>query len=199
DPYFRITHKNVVVAAWNIGAASAAFGDIDGDGRPDIAVVCRDGKGSLVKIFLNKGGKFDDKPDHEIALPKLAEPNKVRVLPAAKGGVADLFVGGQSAALLVADGKLPQYKIVLLDVADAHQVRVLDDGTRKQTVIAGRFSGLHVLDTTTARPQVSRFKPEVTGPYVDVQMLDVNGDGRPDLVTSYGAVYLRGADGKLPA
>src|SRR5439155_989141 len=120
---FRIAQKNVVVAAWNIGAASAAFGDIDGDGRPDIAVVCRDGEGSLVKVFLNKGGKFDNKPDHEIALPGLAEPGKVRVLPAAEGG----------------------------------------------------------------------------GPYVDVRMVDVNGDGRPDLVTSYGAVYLRGADGKLPA
>src|SRR5262249_51793115 len=35
-------------------------------------------------------------------------------------------------------------------------------------------------------------------PYVDVRMLDLNGDGRPDLVTSYGDVYLRGADGKLP-
>ena len=199
DPYFRITQKNVVVAAWNIGAASTAFGDIDGDGRPDIAVVCRDGEGARVKVFLNRGGRFDDKPDHEIPLPKLTEPSKVRVLPAARGGVADLFVGGQSAALLVADGKLPKYKVVPLDVPDAHQVRVLDDGMRKNTVIAGRFSGLHTLDPTAARPLVSRFKPEVTGPYVDVQMVDVNGDGRPDLVTSYGAVYLRGADGKLPA
>jgi metallo-beta-lactamase class B len=199
DPYFRVAQKNVVVAAWNIGATSAAFGDIDGDGRPDIAVVCRDGDGAVVKIFLNKGGKFDDKPDHEIGLPQLAQPSKVRVLPAAKGAIADLFVGGQSAALLVADGKLPKYKVVPLDVADAHQMRVLDDGTRKQTVIAGRFSGLHVLDTSAGKPQVSRFKPEVTGPYIDVQMVDVNGDGRPDLVTSYGAVYLRGADGKLPA
>src|SRR5262249_57740501 len=43
------------------------------------------------------------------------------------------------------------------------------------------------------------WRAEVAGPYVDVQMLDVNGDGRPDLVTSYGAVYLRGADGRLPA
>ena len=70
----------------------------------------------MVKVFLNKGGKFGDKPDHEIPLPQLAEPSKIRVLPAAKGGVADLFVGGQSAALLVADGKLPKYKVVPLDV-----------------------------------------------------------------------------------
>src|SRR5262249_18697636 len=158
-----------------------------------IVIVARAGEGSLVKVFLNKGGRFDDKPDHKIPLPDLVRPSKVRVLPTAKGSRADLFVSGQSAALLVADGKLPRYKVVPLDVADAHQVRVLE-GTRKQTVIAGRFSGLHVLDTATGRPRVSRFKPEVAGPYVDVQMLDVNGDGRPDLVTSYGAVYLRGAD-----
>jgi metallo-beta-lactamase class B len=199
DPYFRIVQKNVVVAAWNLGAPSAAFGDIDGDGRPDIAIVCRHGKGALVKVFLNKGGRFDDSPDHEIPLPQLAQPSKVRVLAAAKGRVADLFVGGESAALLVAEGKLPRFKVVLLDVPDGQQVRVLDEGTRQQTVIAGRFSGVHVLDTGAARPQVRRFQPEVAGPYVDVQMLDVNGDGRPDLVTSYGAVYLRGADGKLPA
>jgi hypothetical protein len=199
DPYFRIAQKNVVVAAWNVGATSAAFGDIDGDGRPDIAVVCRHGAGALVKVFLNKGGKFDDRPDQEIPLPHLAQPSKVRVLPAARGAVADLFVGGQSAALLVAEGKLPRYKVVPLDVPDGQQVRVLDDGTRKQTVIAGRFSGVYVLDTGAAGPRVSRFRPEVAGPYVDVRMLDVNGDGRPDLVTSYGAVYLRGQGGKLPA
>jgi hypothetical protein len=87
--------------------------------------------------------------------------------------------------------------VIPLDVPDAHQARVLDQGTHRQWAIAGRFSGVYVLDTQTARPQVSRFSPETTGPYIDVRMLDVNGDGRPDLVTSYGAVYLRGADGKL--
>src|SRR5262249_47182661 len=97
DPYFRISQKNVVVAAWNIGTTSAAFGDIDGDGRPDIVVVTPAGEGTSVKIFLNKGGKFGDRPDHEIALPELAQPAKVRILPAAKGGAADLFVSGKSA------------------------------------------------------------------------------------------------------
>ena len=197
DPYFRITQKNVVVAAWNIGATSAAFGDIDGDGRPDVVVVAPDGDGAVVKIFLNKGGKFDEKPDHEIVLPDLAQPSKVRVLPAA-GRAADLFVAGKSAALLVADGKLPKYKVLRIDLADAHQVRFLDDGDRRQALVAGRFSGLHLLDTTADKPRLTRFKPEVSGPYLDVRLVDLNGDGRTDLVTSYGHVYLRGADGELP-
>jgi metallo-beta-lactamase class B len=199
DPYFRVAQKNVVVAAWNIGATSAAFGDIDGDGRPDIAIVCRAGEGAVVKVFLNQGGRFGDKPDHEIPLPRLAEPGKVRVLPAAKGSAATLFVGGRSAALLVPDGPLPKYRIVTLDVGDAHQARIIDGGDRKQTIIAGRFSGLHLVEGDGDRPRLSRFHPEVTGAYLDVQARDLNGDGRPDLVTSYGHIYLRGADGRLPA
>src|SRR5262249_53961848 len=112
DPYFRIEQKNVVVAAWNLGATSAAFGDVDGDGRPDVVIVSRSGDGALVRIFLNKGGKFDDKPDREIPLPSVAEPHKVRVLAAAKGAVADLFVADKSSALLVAGAKLSDYKVV---------------------------------------------------------------------------------------
>ena len=198
DPYFRISQKNVVVAAWNIGATSAAFGDIDGDGKPDVAIVAADGDGAVVKIFLNKGGKFDDKPDHVIPLPQLAQPSKVRVFPRAKG-VADLFVGGKTAALLVADGKLPNYKVVPLDIADGHQVRFLDEPDRKQPLVLGRFSGAHLLDNGTAKPRLTRFKEEANGPYLDVRLVDINGTGRTDLVTSYGHIYLRGADGKLPA
>jgi hypothetical protein len=82
---------------------------------------------------------------------------------------------------LVPDGKLPRYKVVPLDLPDGHQVRILDGGTRKQTVITGRSSDLDALDATTAGQRVSRFEPEVAGPYVDVRMADVNGDGRPDL------------------
>jgi hypothetical protein len=199
DPYFRIEQKNVTVAAWNLGATSAAFGDIDGDGKPDVAIVSRAEKGSVVRIFLNKGGKFDDKPDHEIALPSVDEPHKIRVQPAAKGSVADLFVAGKSSALLVADGKLPKYKIVSFDASNAHQVRVIDSGDRKQTVVLNRFGAAQLLDISSGTAKLTKFEPDVSGPYVDVWSVDVNGDGRPDLVTSYGQIYLRGADGKLPA
>jgi hypothetical protein len=131
-------------------------------------------------------------------LPWLAEPNKVRVLPGAKGA-ADLFVAGRSAALLVADGKWPKYRTVRLDLADGNLVRRIDTGDHQETLIGTKFGGTHLLDGTGDKAKLTRFKPEVTGPYVDVQSVDLNGDGRPDLVTSYGQIYLRGADGKLPA
>jgi glyoxylase-like metal-dependent hydrolase (beta-lactamase superfamily II) len=198
DPYFRITQKNVVVAAWNLGATSAAFGDIDGDGRPDIAIVSPDADGTRLRIFLNRGGRFEDQPDHDIALPQVRQPSKVRILPAAKGRAADLFVAGQSAALLRADGKLPKYRVVPFDLRDAHQVRVIDAGGRQETVILGRFSGAHLLDESTGKARLTPFRPEVKGAYADLRSVDLNGDGRPDLVTSSGHVYLRGADGRLP-
>jgi glyoxylase-like metal-dependent hydrolase (beta-lactamase superfamily II) len=209
DPYFRITQKNVLVAAWNRGATSAAFGDVDGDGRPDIAIVSplpsgergqgeKKDEGALVGIFLNRGGRFAERPDHEIELPQVAQPSKVRILPAVKGGPADLFVGGHSAALLHADGKFPNYRVVRLDVGDGNQVRFLDVGGKRQTVVAGRFSGLHLLDESKGQGRLTPFQPETKGAYVDVRSADLNGDGRPDLITSYGQVYLCGADGKLP-
>jgi metallo-beta-lactamase class B len=198
DPYYRITQKNVVVAAWNLGATSAAFGDVDGDGRPDVVIVSPAGDAALVRVFLNKGGTFADKADHEIEV-LVAQPSKVRVLAGARGHAADLFVGGKSAALLVADGKPPKYRAVRIDVADAHQARWIDDEGRRRLLIASRFGGLHVLDGAADKPQLSRFRPEISGPYLDVQTADLNGDGRPDLISSYGHVYLRGADGKLPA
>src|SRR4029077_4628449 len=46
-PSFRIAQKNVRVVAWNIDATSADFGDLDGDGRPDIAVVAPAAEGAV--------------------------------------------------------------------------------------------------------------------------------------------------------
>jgi metallo-beta-lactamase class B len=197
DPYFRIGQKNVVVAAWNVGATSAACGDLDGDGRPDIAVVARAKEGAVVKLYLNRGGKFADEPDHEIALPQVAQPSKLRILET-RGAPAHLFVAGQTAALLVPEKKWPGYKVIPINVSEAHQARFLDEGGRRRLLVACRFGGVQVVDDLDGKARLSRFQPEINGPYVDVQAVDLNGDGRPDLITSYGQVYLRGADGKLP-
>jgi hypothetical protein len=88
--------------------------------------------------------------------------------------------------------------VIPLDVNDAHQARFLGEGDRRRLLVACRFGGVHVLDEVQGKARLSRFKPEISGPYVDVQALDLNGDGREDLITSYGQIFLRGADGKLP-
>src|SRR6185437_9753497 len=40
--------------------------------------------------------------------------------------------------------------------------------------------------------------PEARSPYADVRLADVNGDGRNDLVSSSGRIFLRREDGSLP-
>src|SRR5262249_9490841 len=80
DPRFRLTQKNVLVVGWNQQATSAACGDVNQDGKPDVVLVCPEGKGSVVKFFLNHGGKFDERPDHVFPLPQISEPHKIRVV-----------------------------------------------------------------------------------------------------------------------
>ncbi len=202
DPYFRITQKNVRVVAWNIDAASAAVGDIDGDGKPDVAVVCPEGDGAAVKIFLNHGGTFRDRPDHVIAVPGVAGPSKIRLAHLNDDKVLDILVGGRSSALLLSEGKLPGYKIVPLGMAEANRVRRGDvrGRGRPQILVGRKFGGFQEVRPGKGKSfELVPMKPDVQGPYADFRLVDLNGDGRPDLVTSAGRVYLRRPDGKLPA
>jgi hypothetical protein len=198
DPYFRITQKNVLVVGWNIGATSAAFGDIDGDGLPDVALVSPLGEGALVSIFINRDGKFADTADCEIRISGLANPHKIRILPSTKGSPANIFIAGKSAALLQSSRGLLDYKIIPIDVGDGNQIRVIDAGERKQRLLARRFGAFQLLGDEKGRTVLTAFRPEITGPYVDVQSADFTGSGRGDLVTSRGRIYLRDKDGTLP-
>jgi hypothetical protein len=163
-----------------------------------VVVVIPSGEGTLVQVYLNRGGKFADRPDHEVRVPGVARPSKVRVLPGAKGRRADLFVAGRSAALLVAEGKLPGFRVVNLDVGDANHVRRLEHDGRQLFAVAARFGAFQVIDQTKRGGRLAPLVPAVRGPYVDLRALDLDGDGRSDLVTSTGQVFLRQSDGKLP-
>jgi metallo-beta-lactamase class B len=203
DPYFRVTQKNVRVVAWNLDAAAADCGDLDGDGRHDIAIVAPQGEGAVVKFFLNHGGTFRDQPDHVIPLPQVAAPSRIRLRQLNDDQRADIMVGGKSAVLLLSRGKQWDYEHVPLPLGDVNQVRAGDlrgDGS-KQILLAPRFGSFRMLRPRSPSGwELAPLVPELAAtPYGDLQFLDLNGDGRTDLVTSAGAVYLRSPEGRLPA
>jgi metallo-beta-lactamase class B len=201
DPYFRLTRKNVRVVAWNLGATSADFGDIDGDSRPDVAVVVPEGdEAAVIKLFLNRGGNFLERPDHEVRVAGVAAPTKLRVRRLNDDRIADFLVGGRSAALVLSRGDWPQYRVEPLALSDANQVRLGDpDAKGERPILVGpRFGAFQVARRLGNHFALEPLVPEIRGPYADVRLVDVNGDGRNDLVSSSGQIFPRREDGSFP-
>jgi metallo-beta-lactamase class B len=200
DPRFRITGKNVLVVGWGQNATSAACGDINGDGKPDVVLVSPAGDGpaahgSIVKFFLNQGGKFNDQPDYELTVPQVDQPHKIRVTTTKAGPF--ILVAGKTAALLSplppkdgarGDSKLPTFSIVPFDLGDGNQLRFVDE---ELPLVSRRFGGFFALDLPPARANVRKFVPDIDGPYTDFRL---RGN---DLLTSYGQLYRR-TDGRFP-
>jgi glyoxylase-like metal-dependent hydrolase (beta-lactamase superfamily II) len=198
DPYFRLTQKNVQVVAWNIDASSADFGDIDGDGWPDVAVVVPAGDESIIKLFLNHRGVFRPRADHEIRVPEVAAVSKLRLRRLNNDSRADFVVGGRSAAALVLSrGAWPDYQVEPLLMGNVNQARRGDDA--QAILLAPRFGEFQVARRQPdGRFALAAMVPEVRAPYGDVKPVDVNGDGRDDLVAPSGEVYFHRGDGGFP-
>jgi metallo-beta-lactamase class B len=203
NPLYRFTQSNYLVAAWLEPILSAAYGDVDGDGRPDVAVLVPKRKGSAVKIYLNQGGKFNATPDAEIDLPELGGGWKLRMLHPGGSKAADFFVSSENQAVLLRCqpqlGRL-RFKAVPLAVVRGSQVATGDfhGGGKADLVIGSRFvQGYSVAcqrDDGTFRIRQTKAPAEM---YMDIQLADVNGDKRDDLITSCGDIFLRQPDGSL--
>lgn len=212
DPRFRITQDNLLVAGFLSGATSADFGDVDGDGLPDVVVVAPvsavDAKqGSVVKVYLNKTEReprFDPlRPDFTVAVPGLGPPKKIRLrlLNADKKTDIVVFDNGK-VALLASREKLGEYDIRTSDAQEAYQLRMLDrreiGGGRP--VVFGQFAGAHAVTADkTGKLRSEILEPKIRTAYTDIRELDLNSDGRADWVSNDGTIRLRDADGKIPA
>jgi len=202
NPLFGFKQANYLVAAWLQPIQAAAYGDIDGDGRPDVAVLVPKGKGSAILIYLNKGGKFAEKPDAEIELPDLSRGWKLRMVRASGGKGADLFASSESLAFLLIpeQAQLKFRTVPLPGLTRASQVMTGDfngDG-RTDLLIGGRFIGGYSIayQGEDGVFRVRSYKAPDRG-YFGVQLADVNGDKRDDLIFSCGDIFLRKADGSF--
>jgi hypothetical protein len=198
---YRFAQTNYLVVAWLEPILSAAYGDVDGDGRPDVAVLVPRGKGSAVKIYLNRDGSFQDCPDAVVELPELSGGWKLRTLQLGGGKVTDFFASSQNQAmLLLSQQEQLRFNVVPLRVIRGAHVASgdFDNNQKTDVVIGSRFvAGYYVACQQADGAFRVRQTKTPARTYMDMELTDVNGDTREDLITSCGDVFLRRPDGTL--
>ncbi|MGB2823797.1 MAG: FG-GAP-like repeat-containing protein, partial [Phycisphaerae bacterium] len=209
DPLHGFATRDYLVAAWLEKVRSAVFGDVDGDGRCDVAVLVPSvaGEGRLaVKVYRNRGGRFGP-ADAVLELPEAVRSGDDRLLIGDVNGdkAADFLVSGHSArgyhaVLLMSREGEPAYRSVLVGglVRTARMLPAdLNGDGLVDLILLNRFAA----DAISYQTEKGGFRT-VRAPWrngMDLVLADVNADGRADLVTSGGDVLLRLANGTLSA
>ena len=203
DATFGFAYKNYQVVGWLETIYAATFGDIDGDGHPDIAIVTPGDKGVAVKIYLNKQGRFGSEPDCVVDVPGMGPADKVRINHLTSGKVADLMVASeQSAVLLLADssGRLSWHVAPLPGTVRAASFAADRKCDPPEAVIGERFvQGCRLVHLQRDGSITLVDGPKLARTALEAQLVDLCGNGSTALVTSGGEIFLRGIDGRLPA
>lgn len=205
DPLYGFGSRDYLVVGWLEQIQSAAFGDVDGDGRPDVALLTTAEEGSQVKIYLNQDGRFGQSPDGTIAVRQVDPGFKLRMGHLNADRTADFLASSESTAvLLVSEQEKLEYRVEPLPgLTRATQFLTGDvagdvAGGVKECIVGGRFVGQFSVFSS----RDGQFRPtqtiKTTEMYFDLARVDFNRDGRSDVITSGGELFLRGDDGRFP-
>jgi hypothetical protein len=163
-----------------------AIGDLDGDGKADLAVANSGYQANSVSVFVNKGGgRFEAKVDYPIG----RNPQSVAIVDLDGDGKQDLVTANEVAnsvsILLGADGfvhpdeyrtgPLPGH-LAIADFTGDGKPDVLTSNEGKNTVSLLANAGDGTLETK--RDYRTGNSPG------GLAAADVDGDGRPDVVTA---------------
>ncbi len=171
--------------------SAVAAGDLNGDGKLDLAVTGSHGAQAGVIAHVNDGtGTFLPRATVTAAVAALAliDVDGDGDLDAVAGGASiDLLRGTGDGAFAAAQPLFTPAGETITDVAVADV-----NGDGQADVVATAASGLHVL-TSTGATYAHRLLPTGANP-TDVALVDVNGDGEKDAVnlnrTSPGSVTI---------
>jgi Bacterial Ig-like domain (group 3)/FG-GAP-like repeat len=183
---------------------SVAFGDFNGDGKPDLAV--SDNANIDVAIYLNNGdGTFKENANYRTDPTQYSYgPNNVAVADLNRDGKLDLVAGGSSGTsfstmLGNGDGTFQPAVVYQQNLGGSTTLAVADvngDGipdvifNATQTTFGGNPYALYVAlgngDGTFKAPVATSdiCSSSGFGPVIYVAVADVNRDGKPDILAS---------------
>ena len=201
DPFYAMKQRNYLIAAWRRPIATAAYPDVNADGRPDVAIIINEPDGPAIDVYLNHDASFREQPDLHIEVDGLRRASRLRTADINADLVPDFFVSdGSRLAVLVSQGGKPDYAASSIECTRCEYIlpEDLDGDGLTDLVLGQRFVGSYAIAKQTA-PGAWQMPPpcSMPGGYFGMQMLDVNGDGRNDLVASNGLVLLRQEDGSF--
>lgn len=200
-----------IAAPFSIYASSLAVGDLDGDGKPDLAVTLNPDQTAALAVFRNTStpGNLNASSFARVEIPVAASPRWVAINDLDGDGKPDLITANQAlntsipGMLSVLRNKAVPGSISAasfeprVDFPLGSSVRSLAvgdiDGDGKPELIARSGAGISVLRNTAVAGTIgaSSFSPKADFAFSASGLLtlgDVDGDGKPDILASGSTV-----------